>query len=91
MPSVRSRLVRAKVRSTENGGVGPGADSGVLAGRGRTRPAGTGTAGTSVVTVLDPNGTQRTVTVQTGASGDGKTQILSGVTEGQQVVLPATP
>ena len=47
--------------------------------------------GTSVVTVLDPNGTQRTVTVQTGATGDGKTQILSGVTEGQQVVLPATP
>jgi HlyD family secretion protein len=47
--------------------------------------------GTSVVTVLDPNGTQRSVTVQTGATGDGKTQILSGVTEGQQVVLPATP
>jgi HlyD family secretion protein len=46
--------------------------------------------GTSVVTVLDPDGTQRTVTVQTGATGDGKTQILSGVTEGQQVVLPAT-
>jgi HlyD family secretion protein len=46
--------------------------------------------GTSVVTVLDPNGTERTVTVQTGATGDGKTQILSGVTEGQQVVLPAT-
>jgi HlyD family secretion protein len=46
--------------------------------------------GTSVVTVLDPNGTQRTVTVQTGATGDGKTQILSGVSEGQQVVLPAT-
>jgi HlyD family secretion protein len=47
--------------------------------------------GMSVVTVLDPNGTQRTVNVQTGATGDGKTQILSGVTEGQQVVLPATP
>jgi HlyD family secretion protein len=47
--------------------------------------------GTSVVTVLDPNGTQRSATVQTGATGDGKTQILSGVTEGQQVVLPATP
>ena len=47
--------------------------------------------GTSVVTVLDPNGTQRTVNVQIGATGDGKTQILSGITEGQQVVLPATP
>ena len=47
--------------------------------------------GMSVVTVLDPNGTQRTVNVQTGATGDGKTQILSGLTEGQQVVLPATP
>jgi HlyD family secretion protein len=47
--------------------------------------------GTSTVTVLDPNGTQRAVAVQTGATGDGKTQILSGVTEGQQVVLPATP
>ena len=47
--------------------------------------------GTSVVTVVDPNGTQRTVNVQVGATGDGKTQILSGITEGQQVVLPATP
>ena len=46
--------------------------------------------GTSVVTVLDSDGTQRTVTVQTGATGDGKTQLLSGVTEGQQVVLSAT-
>lgn len=47
--------------------------------------------GTSTVSVLDPNGAQHAVTVQTGATGDGKTQILSGVTEGQQVVLPATP
>jgi HlyD family secretion protein len=47
--------------------------------------------GTSVVTVLDPNGTPRTVTVQTGATGDGNTQILSGLTEGQQVVLPPAP
>jgi HlyD family secretion protein len=47
--------------------------------------------GTSVVTVLDPNGTQRTANVQVGATGDGKSQILNGLTEGQQVVLPATP
>ncbi len=47
--------------------------------------------GASVVTVLDPNGTQRSVPVQPGASGDGKTQILSGLRQGQQVVLPATP
>jgi HlyD family secretion protein len=47
--------------------------------------------GTSVVTVLDPNGTQRSVSVQPGATGDGKTQVLSGLQEGQQVVLPAAP
>lgn len=46
--------------------------------------------GSNVVTVLQPDGTQRSVPVQTGATGDGKTQIVSGLQEGQQVVLPAT-
>ncbi len=47
--------------------------------------------GSSVVTVLQPDGTQRSVPVQPGATGDGKTQIVSGLQEGQQVVLPAAP
>lgn len=46
--------------------------------------------GSSVVTVLQPDGTQRSVSVQPGATGDGKTQIVSGLQEGQQVVLPST-
>jgi HlyD family secretion protein len=45
--------------------------------------------GSSVVTVLQPDGTQRSVSVQPGATGDGKTQIVSGLQEGQQVVLPS--
>lgn len=47
--------------------------------------------GRGVVTVVQPDGTQRSAPVQTGVTGDGKTQILSGLTEGQQVVLPAAP
>ncbi len=47
--------------------------------------------GKSVVTVIQSDGTQRSVSVETGATGDGKTQIVSGLSEGQQVVLPATP
>jgi HlyD family secretion protein len=47
--------------------------------------------GKATVTVLDPGNVQRPVPVQTGASGDGKTQVLSGLTEGQEVVLPAAP
>jgi HlyD family secretion protein len=48
-------------------------------------------SGRSTVTVLESDGTQRAIPVQTGATGDGNTQILTGLTEGQQVVLPATP
>jgi HlyD family secretion protein len=47
--------------------------------------------GKSVVTVVQTDGTQRSVSVETGATGDGKTQIVSGLSEGQQVVLPAAP
>lgn len=47
--------------------------------------------GKATVTVVDPGGLQRVLTVQPGATGDGKTQVLSGLREGQQVVLPATP
>lgn len=47
--------------------------------------------GTSVVAVLDPNGTQRSVTVEPGAVGDGNTQVVSGLRDGQQVVLPGAP
>ena len=47
--------------------------------------------GIATVTVVDPGNVQRPVTVQTGATGDGKTQVLSGLTVGQEVVLPAAP
>jgi HlyD family secretion protein len=47
--------------------------------------------GIATVTVVDPGNVQRPVTVQTGASGDGKTQVLSGLKEGQVVVLPVAP
>jgi HlyD family secretion protein len=47
--------------------------------------------GIATVTVVDPGNVQRPVTVQTGASGDGKTQVLSGLKEGQEVVLPVAP
>ena len=48
-------------------------------------------SGRSTVTVLESDGTQRAIPVQIGATGDGNTQILTGRTEGQQVVLSATP
>ena len=48
-------------------------------------------SGRSTVTVLESDGTQRAIPVQIGATGDGNTQIVTGLTEGQQVVLPATP
>jgi HlyD family secretion protein len=47
--------------------------------------------GIATVTVVDPGNAQRPVTVQTGATGDGKTQVLSGLKEGQVVVLPVAP
>lgn len=47
--------------------------------------------GGSTVTVLAPDGSQRQVTIQTGAAGDGKTEVVSGLQEGDAVVLPPTP
>jgi HlyD family secretion protein len=44
-------------------------------------------AGTGLVQVLQPNGSTRQVQVQLGLVGDSTTQVLAGVTEGQQVVL----
>jgi HlyD family secretion protein len=43
--------------------------------------------GTGVVNVLDPGGTHRQVQVQLGLAGDSVTQVLSGLNEGQQVVI----
>lgn len=40
-----------------------------------------------VVTVLEPDGTQRQVQVQLGMAGDGVVQVLSGLREGQLVVV----
>jgi HlyD family secretion protein len=41
----------------------------------------------TTATVVDPNGTQEQVSFQAGLVGDTRTQIISGLSEGQQVVL----
>lgn len=41
----------------------------------------------STVTVIDVNGTQQQVRFQPGLIGDDRTQVISGLREGQQVVL----
>jgi HlyD family secretion protein len=43
--------------------------------------------GTTTVTVLDFSGSQRTVPVQTGVVGDDLTQVVSGLTVGDEVVV----
>jgi HlyD family secretion protein len=46
---------------------------------------------TGIVEVLQPDGTTRKVQVQLGMIGDSTTQVLDGLTEGQQIVVnPAT-
>jgi HlyD family secretion protein len=42
---------------------------------------------TGIVEVLQPDGTTRKVQVQVGMVGDSTTQVLAGLTEGQQVVV----
>ncbi|QYN36028.1 HlyD family efflux transporter periplasmic adaptor subunit [Pseudonocardia sp. DSM 110487] len=44
--------------------------------------------GRSVVTVLNSDGTQATVPFEPGKVGADRTQVLSGLREGQQIVLP---
>jgi len=41
----------------------------------------------STVTVIDANGTQQQVRFQPGLIGDDRTQVISGLREGQQVIL----
>jgi HlyD family secretion protein len=41
----------------------------------------------TTVTVVDPNGTQEQMSFQAGLVGDTRTQVISGLSEGQQVVL----
>ncbi|HEY2100054.1 MAG TPA: RND transporter, partial [Pseudonocardia sp.] len=42
---------------------------------------------TGVVQVLQPDGTTRQVQVQLGMVGDSTTQVIDGLTEGQQIVV----
>jgi HlyD family secretion protein len=44
--------------------------------------------GRSTVTVLDTDGTQKSVPFEAGKVGADRTQVLSGLREGQQVLLP---
>ena len=43
---------------------------------------------TSTVVLLNDDGTQQTVPIEVGAVGSDRTEVLSGLTEGQRVVLP---
>jgi HlyD family secretion protein len=44
--------------------------------------------GRSIVTVVDPDGNESTVSFEPGTSGPDRTQVISGLREGQQVLLP---
>jgi HlyD family secretion protein len=44
--------------------------------------------GRSIVTVVEPNGNESTVSFEPGTVGPERTQVISGLREGQQVVLP---
>jgi HlyD family secretion protein len=46
-----------------------------------------GGGGTGVVTVLQPDGTQSQVQIELGLQGDSVTEVISGLDEGQQVVV----
>jgi HlyD family secretion protein len=43
---------------------------------------------TSTVVLLNDDGTQQTVPIEVGAVGSDRTEVISGLTEGQRVVLP---
>ncbi len=45
--------------------------------------------GRPTVTVVEPDGTQKSVPFEAGKVGVDRTQVISGLREGQQVVLPA--
>jgi HlyD family secretion protein len=47
--------------------------------------------GASTVVVYEPSGEQRTVTFQPGVVGADRTEVLSGLAEGQRVVVPSHP
>ena len=53
----------------------------------RTAPC-TSRATTTTVVLLSADGTQQTVPFEAGAVGSDRTEVLSGLTEGQHVVLP---
>jgi HlyD family secretion protein len=43
---------------------------------------------TSTVVLMNDDGTRQTVPFEAGAVGSDRTEVLSGLTEGQHVVLP---
>ncbi|MGI3781890.1 MAG: efflux RND transporter periplasmic adaptor subunit, partial [Janthinobacterium lividum] len=47
--------------------------------------------GGSTVVVYDPSGTQRTVTFEAGVVGTDRTEVVSGLNEGDRVVVPSHP
>jgi HlyD family secretion protein len=46
--------------------------------------------GRTTVTVLDENGNEAPVPFEAGVTGADRTQVISGLREGQRVVLPAS-
>ena len=47
--------------------------------------------GASTVVVYEPSGEQRTVTFEAGLVGPDRTEVLSGLNEGDRVVVPSHP
>jgi HlyD family secretion protein len=47
--------------------------------------------GASTVVVYEPSGEQRTVSFEAGLVGPDRTEVLSGLNEGDRVVVPSHP
>jgi HlyD family secretion protein len=47
--------------------------------------------GASTVVVYEPSGEQRTVSFEAGVVGPDRTEVVSGLAEGDRVVVPSHP